>query len=147
MRITGNPEVTRYIPNLIQDRETLISWVKDMSATDHEYMILQEGQVIGECSLDENGGEIGIMLYPEYWHQGYGTEAVKQLMQMAVSLGLNEVSAQTDRRNVACIGLLESLGFLRCGIGWAFSSDDSEKPLNDLQQIFAYRKKLDKEAD
>ena len=139
--------MTRYIPNLIQDRETLISWVKDMSATDHEYMILHEGQVIGECSLDENGGEIGIMLYPEYWHQGYGTEAVKQLMQIAVSLGLNEVSAQTDRKNAACIALFEGLGFMRCGMGWGISADDLEKPLNELQEILAYRKKLDKEAD
>ena len=147
LRIAGNPEVTRYTPNLIRDRETLVSWMKGMPATDHEYMILQEGQVIGECSLDENGGEIGIMLYPEYWHQGYGTAAVKELMKIAESLGMDEVSAQTDRNNAACIGLLESLGFIRCGIGWAFSSEDPEKPLDELQQIFVYRKRLNKEAD
>lgn len=146
MKITCHPQITKYTPNVIQDRETLISWLKSKPSTDHEYMILLDGQVIGECSLDENGGDIGIMLYPEYWRQGYGTAAVKQLLQTASDLGMDEVSAQTDRKNAACIALFEGLGFMRCGMGWGISADDLEKPLNELQEILIFKKKLERET-
>ena len=79
LKITCHPEVTKYTPNVIQDRDTLVSWLKDKPSTDREYMILQDEQVIGECSLDEKSGDIGIMLSPEYWRQGYGTAAVPNL--------------------------------------------------------------------
>ena len=146
LKITCHPEVTKYTPNVIRDRDTLVSWLKDKPSTDREYMILQDEQVIGECSLDEKSGDIGIMLSPEYWRQGYGTAAVKKLLQMAKGTGLDEVSAQTDRRNEACIALLEGVGFVRCGMGWSFSEDDLEKPLNDLQEILIFKRSLGKES-
>jgi len=146
LKITCHPEVTKYTPNVIRDRDTLVSWLKDKPSTDREYMILQDEQVIGECSLDEKSGDIGIMLSPEYWRQGYGTAAVKKLLQMAKGTGLDEVSAQTDRRNKACIALLEGVGFVRCGMGWSLSEDDLEKPLNDLQEILIFKRSLGKES-
>ena len=146
LKITCHPQITKFTPNVIQDRDTLVSWLKSKQTTDHEYMILLDGQVIGECSLDENGGDIGIMLYPEYWRQGYGTAAVQQLLQTAVELGMDEASAQTDRRTEACIALLEGLGFVQCAMGWGLSADDLEKPLNELQEILIFKKKLKKET-
>ena len=143
LKITRHPEVTKYVPGVIQDRDTLVSWLKNKPSADHEYMILQDGQVIGECSLDESSGDIGIMLYPEYWRHGYGTAAIKQMLQTAMDLGMKEASAQTDRRNEACIGLLESLGFIRCGIGWGLSEDDLEMPMNKLQEILIFKKSLE----
>ena len=147
LKITCHPEVTKYTPNVIQDRDTLVSWLKSKPSTDREYMILLDERVIGECSLDEKSGYIGIMLYPEYWRQGYGTAAVKQLLQMAEDAGLDEVSAQTDRRNEACIALLEGVGFARCGMGWSLSEDDLEKPLNDLQEILIFKRSLGKNRE
>jgi RimJ/RimL family protein N-acetyltransferase len=76
-----------------------------------------EEEIIGECSLDENG-EIGLMILPKYWRQGYGTDTVKQLMKIAHDLGLETVTAQTDRENKACVGLLRSMGFTAKGMGW-----------------------------
>ena len=146
LKITCHPEVTKYTPNVIQDRDTLVSWLKNKPSTDREYMILLDEWVIGECSLDEKNGDIGIMLYPEYWRQGYGTAAVKQLLQMAEDVGLDEVSAQTDRRNEACIALLEGVDFVRCGMGWSLAEDDLEKPLNDLQEILIFKRSLGKES-
>ena len=146
LKITCHPEVTKYTPNVIRDRETMVSWLKDKPSPDHEYVILLNGQVIGECSLDENDGDIGILLYPEYWQQGYGTAVVMQLLQIASDLGMDEVSAQTDRRNEACIALLEGLGFMRCGMGWGISEDDLEKPLNELQEILIFKKSLGTES-
>ena len=146
LKLIRHPDVTRYIPNLVKDKEALISWLKNRPSTDHEYLILLGKQVIGECSLDENSGEIGIMLYPEYWRQGYGTAAIKHLMQIAVNLGINEVYAQTDRRNDACIGLFESLSFIHCGIGWTLWEDNLETSPNKFQEIVILKKKLEIES-
>ena len=44
-------------------------------------------------------------------------EDLNTLLQMAEDAGLDEVSAQTDRRNEACIALLEGVDFVRCGMG------------------------------
>ena len=133
LAINLNPDVTKYIPFMIQDRNVLLSWINGLGTTDHEFMILRhlsnnsnscvdnslvaKEEIIGECSLDGNG-EIGLMILPEYWRQGYGTDTVKQLMQIAHDLGMKAVTAQTDPENKACVGLLRSLGFTTKGMGW-----------------------------
>ena len=123
LTINLNPDVTKYIPFMIRDRNDLLAWINSLSPADHEFMILlphpddTDSEIIGECSLDENG-EIGLMILPEYWRKGYGTETVKQLMQLAEDLGLEAVTAQTDPENKACVGLLRSMGFTAKGMGW-----------------------------
>ena len=123
LAINLNPDVTRYIPFMIRDRNVLLSWINGLSSTDHEFMILiphpdgTGSEIIGECSLDESG-EIGLMILPEYWRQGYGTDTVKQLLQLAKELGMEAVTAQTDPDNEACVGLLRSMGFTTKGMGW-----------------------------
>ena len=123
LAINLNPDVTKYIPFMIQDKNILLSWINGLGPTDHEFMILlphPDGkgfEIIGECSLDGNG-EIGLMVLPEYWRQGYGTDTVKQLMLIAHDLGMKAVTAQTDPENKACVGLLRSLGFTTKGMGW-----------------------------
>ena len=123
LTINLNPDVTKYIPFMIRDRNVLLSWINSLSPADHEFMILlphpddTDSEIIGECSLDENG-EIGLMILPKYWRQGYGTDTVKQLMQLAEDLGLEAVTAQTDPDNKACVGLLRSMGFTASGMGW-----------------------------
>jgi len=123
LTINLNPDVTKYIPFMIRDRNVLLSWINSLSPTDHEFMILMphpddtDSEIIGECSLDESG-EIGLMILPKYWRQGYGTDTVKQLMKIAHDLGLETVTAQTDPENKACVGLLRSMGFTAKGMGW-----------------------------
>ena len=133
LAINLNPDVTKYIPFMIRDRNVVLSWINSLSPTDHEFMILRssdpsnngcvddtpvaEEEIIGECSLDESG-EIGLMILPKYWRQGYGTDTVKQLMKIAHDLGLETVTAQTDPENKACVGLLRSMGFTAKGMGW-----------------------------
>ena len=123
LTINLNPDVTKYIPFMIRDRNVLLSWINSLSPADHEFMIIlphpddTDSEIIGECSLDENG-EIGLMILPKYWRQGYGTDTVKQLMKIAHDLGMEAVTAQTDRENKACVGLLRSMGFTAKGMGW-----------------------------
>ena len=71
----------------------------------------------------DGNGEIGLMVLPEYWRQGYGTDTVKQLMLIAHDLGMKAVTAQTDPENKACVSLLRSLGFTTTGMGWFIPED------------------------
>lgn len=133
LTINLNPDVTKYIPFMIRDRNVLLSWINSLSPTDHEFMILMphpddtDSEIIGECSLDENG-EIGLMILPKYWRQGYGTDTVKQLMKIAHDLGMEAVTAQTDRENKACVGLLRSMGFTAKGMGWFIPEEAIHTP-------------------
>ena len=133
LTINLNPDVTKYIPFMIRDRNVLLSWINSLSPADHEFMILlphpddTDSEIIGECSLDESG-EIGLMILPEYWRQGYGTDTVKQLMQLAEDLGLEAVTAQTDPDNKACVGLLRSMGFTASGMGWFIPEEAIHTP-------------------
>lgn len=133
LAIILNPDVTRYIPFMIKDRDALLSWINGLGPTDHEFMILlphpdgMDTEIIGECSLDGNG-EIGLMILSEYWRQEYGTDTVNQLMKIARDLGLETVTAQTDPENKACVGLLRSLGFTARGMGWFIPEEAIHTP-------------------
>ena len=144
--IARNPDVTRYIPGMIQDRETFMSWINGLRDSDHEYMVLKatdadqkvfdgnannttkvngstEDIIIGECSLD-GSGEIGLMLLPEYWRQGYGTATITELIRIATSLGMEKITVQTSSENTACVGLFRSMGFTASGMGWIIPEEE-----------------------
>ena len=151
LTINLNPDVTKYIPFMIRDRNVLLSWINSLSPTDHEFMILlphpydTDSEIIGECSLDENG-EIGLMILPKYWRQGYGTDTVKQLMQLAEDLGLEAVTAQTDPDNKACVGLLRSMGFTASGMGWFIPEEaihSTEAGLGMSHEMIMFSKDLE----
>ena len=61
---------------------------------------------------DCNAAEIEYMLLPPYWHQGYGTELARLLLQKAEeACGATEVVAITAPANIASKRLLERVGF------------------------------------
>ena len=62
LAIAGNPDVAKYIPDIIQDKETFTLWISTLPSSDHEYMVIEKatGMTIGECSIDTSG-EIGLM--------------------------------------------------------------------------------------
>ena len=151
LTINLNPDVTKYIPFMIRDRNDLLAWINSLSPADHEFMILRhhpEGkgsEIIGECSLDESG-EIGLMILPKYWRQGYGTDTVKQLMKIAHDLGLETVTAQTDPENKACVGLLRSMGFTAKGMGWFIPEEAMVVPEAGMKlshEMILFSKNLD----
>ena len=147
MELTGNPDVVRYLPGMIQDRKYAETWIKGLTPDDHEFMIVHENAIIGECSLTvrNNSGEIGLMLFPEHWRHGYGTETVNLLMNMAKELRLQEVTAVTSPKNEACVGLLRKLGFTSQAIGWMLNEGDFDKDLNELFSTVVFHKTIDLE--
>lgn len=124
LKLTGNPAVTRYIPDLINDAGMVRDWLRCLSPEDNEYLIAQRetGEPIGECSLTLQPGsgscEIGYMLLPEYWGRGYGLETVQWLLALAADRGMTKVTAMTHPENSASKHLLEKLGFRKEAIGW-----------------------------
>ena len=125
----------------------LISWIQSLRPTDHEYIIAIEetGEEIGECSLTKQGdsAEIGFMLLPKYWMQGYGTETVTSLIEIARDMKLKELTATTDSRNKAAIRLLEKCGFKKQKYGWmVMISEDEESKSDGGQNIIQFQRSL-----
>ena len=77
------------------------------------------GAMIGDCALhalpDSPGEvEIGFTLAPEFQGRGYATEAVNRLLDYVFGpLAKERAIAITDARNMASIGVLDRLGFVR----------------------------------
>ena len=147
LRLVSDSKVTRFLPGLIQDREMLISWIQSLRPSDHEYIITIEetGEEIGECSLTQqsDSAEIGFMLLPKYWLQGYGTETVTSLIEIAQDMRLKELTATTDAGNKAAIRSLEKCGFKKQKHGWMVTIPEEEgAELDGGQSIIQFQRCL-----
>lgn len=75
--------------------------------------------LLGDCGLHFLGGrqlEIGFTLARAHQGQGYMSEALRALLELAFrELQIHRVTALTDTRNAASVSLLERLGFRREG--------------------------------
>ena len=81
--------------------------------------IWADGQIVGSISVerkDEGGqaiGEIGYMILTPFWSQGIGTEAVRQICEIAFrGLELHQIVGNVFPENVASARVLEKNGFL-----------------------------------
>jgi len=76
----------------------------------------QSCSVIGVCSLQhwdrlQGKARLGYLLSPEYWHQGYATEAARALIQFGFeSLQLNRIEARCSQDNPASERVLQKCG-------------------------------------
>lgn len=78
----------------------------------------ETGKLIGQCGIElrsqgqEDEIELGYLLNDNYWHQGYGLEAVNAVVDYAFTyLDINRVTAQIVNTNKASIALAEKTGF------------------------------------
>jgi RimJ/RimL family protein N-acetyltransferase len=76
----------------------------------------EEGVPIGICGLVKRDFladvDIGFAFLPEFWGQGYASEAASAVMEYAKgALGLKRIVAITNPDNQSSIRLLEKLGF------------------------------------
>lgn len=147
LRLVSDPMVTRFLPGMIQDREMLLSWIQSLGSEDHEYIVRIEetGEEIGECSLTKQGdnAEIGFMLLPKYWLQGYGTEVVTSLIEIARDMRLKELTATTDAGNRAAIHLLKKCGFKQQKNGWmVVIPEGEESKIDGGQSIIQFQRGL-----
>ncbi|HUF54857.1 MAG TPA: GNAT family protein [Dehalococcoidia bacterium] len=81
-----------------------------------------EGTLLGNVelrmSVNNLRGEVGIAIFDrEYWGQGYGTEALKLVLEYAFGeLELNRVELTTDHDNTRAIRSYEKCGFTQEGV-------------------------------
>ena len=84
--------------------------------------IWADGQIVGSISVerkDEGGqaiGEIGYMILTPFWSQGIGTEAVRQICEIAFrELEMQQIVGNVFPENVASARVLEKNGFQQNG--------------------------------
>jgi len=80
----------------------------------------QGGDYVGHCWLTLPKGasapEVGFIVEPKLWNQGYGTEIAVTLLHYSVSCRkLPRVVATVDAEHEACIKVLERAGMKRQG--------------------------------
>ena len=64
--------------------------------------------------------EVGWHLHPDYWHQGYATEAAAALLARAEAAGLPQVVAVTWPDNLRSQAVMRRLGMVRVGLSRRF---------------------------
>jgi [ribosomal protein S5]-alanine N-acetyltransferase len=101
--------------------------VRDIALSKRDYLRLgielaAHGRLIGTCALwainaQCRRAELGYILDPSCWGQGYMHEALRALLDYAFTdLDLNRVEADTDPRNERSAKLLDRLRFSKEGL-------------------------------
>lgn len=122
----SDADVVRYVPYPPRDRQTMRTVLERKIANTRlsedgdllELAVVRtEDQVlIGDVllelrSMEHQTVEVGYIFSPAYGRQGYATEAVRALLEVAfVELDARRVVARVDARNTASRNLLERLG-------------------------------------
>jgi [ribosomal protein S5]-alanine N-acetyltransferase len=119
-------EVSKYQgwgPNSLEDTEEHVEIVMHSDETHYHKVIVdqQSDKVIGAIEMtidkDNNSGEIGYILHPDFWNRGIATHAVNQLLDYGFNeLKLNRISAATDKRNKGSERVMQKAGMTKEGL-------------------------------
>lgn len=112
MRYLGGPRdenaIRNHLTNLLETGSTNPIWA--IRPIDAETFI---GMVTLTPHHDGEDTEVSYLLLPEWWGQGYATEAVRAIIDHGlVTLGLPRLIAETQTANEPSIRLLERLGMV-----------------------------------
>jgi len=127
------PETDKYntlgIPkNIDVTRKTILPWIHENEKLDlKNYTIKinrkEDGVFLGLFGLKlsnkkYNRAEVWYKLHSNYWNKGYGTEALKRIIDFGFNdLQLHRIQAGCAVDNIPSIKLLEKVGMLREGRG------------------------------
>lgn len=105
--------------NRSQERE----WVESLGESESvNLLVCAGGDPVGSVDLkppnaDWGVAEVGVMIAPEHWDEGYATEAIDLLCGYAFEeRRLNKVYARTSTTNPAAGRVLEKVGFQEEGL-------------------------------
>lgn len=128
--VANHPDVYRYQPfgpNTSEETLTYLQGVmqrgRENPRREYTLAVVQKptGVLIGYVSLwltnrEFQAGEVGFFLHPDYWGQGFGSEAARLLIRYAFEdLALHRVGASADPRNAASRRVLERVGMVHEG--------------------------------
>lgn len=120
LTVRNNPKV---YPGFYTQKEPLAwqshrVWWYSRNQDWHKFIIELNGNPIGILNIgqtDHWSPEIGYAVLPDYWGQGYGTEAVKMALNWLKYRGYAYCHTTVTQSNVRSLNLLESLGFTVLG--------------------------------
>jgi ribosomal-protein-alanine N-acetyltransferase len=75
-----------------------------------EFAVTLDGAAIGKAGIWQ-GAEVGVILSPDAWGQGYAAEALTVVIGRAFARSVNKITADIDPRNLASLRMFEKLGF------------------------------------
>ncbi len=122
-KLVNDPRVRRHIGagaplNGVQERE----WIDSLGESDKvRLLIAVDGEPVGSIGLDAPNDiwgttELGYMVDPDHWRQGYATDAVSQVCRYAFAQRrLDKVYACVYETNPASRRVLEKAGFTEEG--------------------------------
>ena len=118
--ILSSPVAMRYWStppheDLDRTREWLGAMIAIPAGDGEDFIVEHGGQVIGKAGLFRFP-EVGFILSPDNWGQGFAGEALRAVLDRAFAVhGLGRIVADVDPRNLASLRLLARLGFEETG--------------------------------
>ncbi|AQU79471.1 GNAT family N-acetyltransferase [Planococcus faecalis] len=105
----NGPQIADHIEALAND-STLYGWGSWLVLRKSDDVILGDAGFKGKPNANQEV-EIGYGFLETFWCMGYGTEAVRGLIDWAFStMTVKTVIAETDIDNIGSIGILEKVG-------------------------------------
>lgn len=100
-----------------------VEWQSQQPRTSYQLAIVlrAEGRLIGNCGIrmemaDSQQANVGYELAPDYWGEGYATEAAHSMLAFGFDeLQLHRIWAHCVAENVASYRVLEKIGMRREG--------------------------------
>jgi RimJ/RimL family protein N-acetyltransferase len=127
--IHGDPDVVRYVPWVVRDRDALRDVLdekvqrtvlaREGDGLNLAAVVAATGALAGDVSLiwrseEHRMAEVGYLINPVHAGNGYATEAARALLRVGFEdFGLHRVIGRLDVRNTASARVLERLGMRR----------------------------------
>jgi len=115
--IMSDPKAMRYWSTpphatLDETRAWVTNMAEDSPAEREDFVVELDGRLIGKAGCYRLP-EIGYILHPDVWGQGYAREALAAVIaHIFATRDLEKITADVDPRNAGSIGLLLRLGFV-----------------------------------
>jgi RimJ/RimL family protein N-acetyltransferase len=112
-----DPRVMRYWSHpphqhLEQTRKFVEHLMRSETPEVEEFVIEYQGRAIGKVGC-WRPAEVGFLLHPEFWGQGFATEAMRAVLPVCFAKFRDApaLTAECDPRNAGSVALLGKLGF------------------------------------
>ncbi|MFJ6207575.1 GNAT family N-acetyltransferase [Lysinibacillus sp. NPDC092081] len=120
---TSNPTVMEYIPEGVFNEEEAKKFVSENSGEKAKYfpiILLSENIVIGHITFHQYFGdhtyEIGWVLNPNYYNNGYASEAARAVLDYGFKeMKLHRIIATCQPENIPSYRVMEKIGMRREG--------------------------------
>lgn len=124
-KFVNDPEVKKYLipgipfPLRVDDEEKWYNSLNPFGKGEYSFAIerIEDGKYIGGCGINKvdwknSVAEVGIFLGKPYWNKGYGTDAMRVLVNFIFSeMNINKVKLEVFSFNERAIRSYEKVGF------------------------------------